>query len=42
MKEPGCAVLEALEDGNLERTRHNSYVRLYEQAREYKEWENNN
>jgi ribosome biogenesis GTPase len=39
IKEPECAVLEALEAGMLERTRHNSYVKLYEQASEYKEWE---
>jgi len=32
IKEPGCAVLAALEDGRLQRSRHESYVRLYEQA----------
>jgi len=40
IKEPGCAVREALEAGNLQKTRHASYVRLFEQAKEYKEWEN--
>ena len=39
IKEPGCAVLEALDAGNLQKSRHESYVRLYEQARDYKEWE---
>jgi len=40
IKEPGCAILEALESGKLQATRHNSYVRLYEQASSYKVWEN--
>ena len=39
IKEPGCTVLEALADGKLQKSRHNSYVRLYEQALLYKEWE---
>jgi len=39
IKEPECSVLEALKAGNLQKTRHDSYVRLYEQALEYKEWE---
>jgi len=39
IKEPGCAVREALEAGILQKSRHASYVRLYEQARDYKEWE---
>jgi len=39
VKEPGCAVIEALESGKLQKTRHNSYIRLYEQALECKEWE---
>jgi len=40
IKEPGCAIHEALETGRLQETRYNSYVRLYEQAKQYKEWEN--
>lgn len=39
-KEPGCAVLAALETGKLSPSRHASYVRLYEVAAQYKEWEN--
>jgi len=39
IKEPGCAILEALEAGKLQQTRHNSYMRLYVQAQDYKEWE---
>ena len=37
--EPGCAVLEALKDGKLRPTRHTSYVRLYEAAKDVKPWE---
>ena len=39
IKEPGCAVLEALGAKKLQKTRWDSYVRLYEQALEYKKWE---
>ena len=39
VKEKGCAVLEAVEAGEIPRSRHESYVRLYEQAKEIKEWE---
>ena len=38
-KEKGCAVLEAVRKGEISRSRHASYVRLYEQAKEIKEWE---
>ena len=37
--EPGCRVRQALADGDLEPTRYASYVRLYEQAKELKAWE---
>lgn len=39
LKEPGCAVLQALADGKIEPSRHNSYARLYERAKEIKTWE---
>ena len=39
IKEPGCAVVEALEKGELQRSRHNSYIRLYELASGHKDWE---
>lgn len=39
VKEKGCAVLEALEQGKISSSRHSSYVRLYEQAKAHKEWE---
>ncbi len=39
VKEKGCAVLEALEEGKISSSRHSSYVRLYEKIKEYKAWE---
>lgn len=39
LHEPECAVLAALKDGKIEPTRHASYVRLYESAKEMKLWE---
>lgn len=39
LKEPGCAVLQALAEGSLEPTRHESYACLYERAKEIKLWE---
>lgn len=38
-KEKGCAVLEALMDGKLQKSRHDSYLRLYEELKPLKEWE---
>ncbi|MEG1448866.1 MAG: ribosome small subunit-dependent GTPase A [Oscillospiraceae bacterium] len=38
-KEKGCKVLEALEEGKISSSRHNSYVKMYEEARNIKEWE---
>lgn len=39
IKEKGCAVLEALAEGKIHPSRHASYVRLYEKAKELKAWE---
>ena len=39
IKEPGCAVLEAVEQGTIDASRHASYVRLYQQAALLKQWE---
>jgi len=39
IKEPGCAILEAVENGIINKTRHESYVRLYEMASLVKSWE---
>ena len=38
--EAGCAVLEALEEGKISQSRYNSYRTLYEEAKQFKEWEN--
>lgn len=38
-KEKGCAVLAAVKEGRIPLSRHQSYLRLYEQAKERKEWE---
>ena len=37
--EPGCAVTAALAQGELERTRYESYLRLYEKSSQIKQWE---
>ena len=39
LKEPGCAVRAALQDGLIEPTRYDSYEKLYEKAKEIKLWE---
>ena len=39
VKEKGCAVLEALDRGEIQPTRHASYVRLYEQAKAIPDWQ---
>ena len=38
-KEPGCAVTEALHNGDIEQSRYDSYLRLYEKASQIKLWE---
>ena len=37
--EPGCAVTRAVESGELEKSRYDSYLRLYEKASQIKSWE---
>lgn len=37
-KEQGCAVLEAVQGGKITRSRHNSYVRLYEELKPLQDW----
>ena len=39
VKEKGCAVREAVAEGKIALSRHKSYIRLYEQAKEIPEWE---
>ena len=38
-KEPGCCVRAAVEEGKIEKTRYDSYLRLYEKAEQVKLWE---
>lgn len=38
-KETGCAVLEAVRKGIIPQSRHDSYVRLYQEAKERHPWE---
>ena len=39
VKEKGCAVLEAVRAGKIPESRHRSYVRLYEEFKPLKEWQ---
>lgn len=41
VKEKGCAVLSAVKTGNIPLSRHQSYVRLYEQAKAIPDWTRN-
>lgn len=38
-KEPGCAVTQALAAGMIQKSRYESYLRLYEKASQIKQWE---
>lgn len=38
-REPGCAVRAALEAGHIEKTRYDSYLKLYEKASQINVWE---
>ena len=38
-KEPGCAVRAAVNSGDIEPTRYDSYLRLYEKSAQFKQWE---
>ena len=37
--EKGCAVLEAVEKGDIAISRHKSYVEMFREAQNIKEWE---
>lgn len=39
VKEKGCAVLDAVEQGLIPKTRHESYVSLYNSVKDIKEWQ---
>ena len=38
-KEAGCAVLEALAEGKIQPSRHQSYLRLYEELKPLQAWQ---
>lgn len=37
--EKGCRILEALADGEIEETRHRSYVQMYDEVKDIKTWQ---
>lgn len=37
--EKGCRVLQALSDGEIEKTRHDSYVAMYNEVKDIKHWQ---
>ena len=39
LKEPGCAVTEAVANGEIGKSRYRSYERLYELSAQHKSWE---
>ena len=39
MKDKGCRIIQAVEDGDIPITRHESYCSMMEQAKNIKEWE---
>ena len=39
LKEPGCAVTAAVENGQIKPSRYQSYIRLYELSAQNKFWE---
>jgi ribosome biogenesis GTPase len=38
-KEKDCAVIEAVRNGEISESRHESYCRMYEEAKQIREWE---
>ena len=38
-REKGCAVLEALRRGEIQKSRHASYLRLYEELKPLQDWQ---
>lgn len=38
VKEKGCAVLQAVKDGSIPKSRHESYVRLWSEVKDLREW----
>ena len=42
IKEKGCAIIKAVKNGEIPISRHNSYIEMYEEAKNIKEWEMKN
>lgn len=40
--EKGCAVLEALEQGKIAKSRHESYTAMYNEIKDVKVWQQKN
>lgn len=38
-KEKGCAIIKAVESGEIAKSRYSSYVEMYQEAKQLKEWE---
>ncbi len=38
-KESGCAVIEAVDSGEIEQSRHNTYLELFEEMKDLKPWQ---
>ena len=39
VNDKGCSICQAVKDGKISVSRHNSYIQMYNQAKEIKEWE---
>ncbi|MBR5246647.1 MAG: ribosome small subunit-dependent GTPase A [Clostridia bacterium] len=39
VNDKGCSICQAVKDGKISQSRHNSYIQMYNQAKEIKEWE---
>ena len=39
VKDKGCAVLQAITDGAVAKSRHESYCAMYEEVKDFKEWD---
>ena len=39
VNDKGCSICEAVKDGKISQSRHNSYIQMYNQAKEIKVWE---
>ena len=37
--EKGCSIIEAVEEGKIQKSRHDSYVAMYNEVKDIKEWE---